>query len=447
MARIGLIGLWHLGSVAAAGLASLGHTVRATDPNPRTVASLRRGEPPVFEPRLAEAVARESGAGRLRFVASVAEAVEAAEAVFVTFDTPVDHNDRSDLTPIFDAADAIIECAAQIPRGCLIVVMSQVPAGTLAQLHERFSEAPALAARLIYQPENLRLGRALETFLAPDFLVVGAAEPEDADDFLRLYRGISTRFLPMSWESAELSKHAINAFLASSISFANELADLAEVSGADVREVMRVLRHDRRIGPQAFLDPGPGFSGGTLARDVQSLRALGARASLPTRLLDATLEVNRARLARLAERVAGACGGLRGATIALLGLTYKPRTSTLRRSASIDFAARLARAGASVRAHDPMVLAPCAETRGLMLAPDPYQAAQAADAVVLMTPWPEFRALDFGRLRASLARPVLMDAHNFLDRGAAEAAGLAYWGVGLGRAESRLRQRASVSTQ
>ena len=439
MARIGLIGLWHLGTVAAAGLASLGHSVRATDPDAGTIAALRRNEPPVFEPGLAEAVAREQAAGRLEFVISIAEAVEGAEAVYVTFDTPVDEHDRSDLAPILGAVDAIVRSAERIPRGVLIVVMSQVPAGTLAQLAAQLGEAAALDARVIYQPENLRLGRALETFLTPDFLVVGAADPDDAQEFLRLYTGISTHALPMSWESAELSKHAVNAFLASSISFANEVADLAEVTGADVREVMQVLRRDRRIGPQAFLDPGPGFSGGTLARDVQTLRGLGARASLPTRLLDAALEVNRGRLARLTERVAGACGGLRGATIALLGLTYKPGTSTLRRSASLEFAARLTRAGAHVRAHDPQVHAPTPETIGVTLAADPYEAAQAADAVVLMTPWPEFRALDFARLRASLARPVLVDAHNFLDRSAAGAAGLAYWGVGLGRAESPSR--------
>ena len=439
MARIGLIGLWHLGTVAAAGLASLGHSVRATDPDAGTIAALRRNEPPVFEPGLAEAVAREQAAGRLEFVISIAEAVEGAEAVYVTFDTPVDEHDRSDLAPILGAVDAIVRSAERIPSGVLIVVMSQVPAGTLAQLAAQLGEAAALDARVIYQPENLRLGRALETFLTPDFLVVGAADPDDAQEFLRLYTGISTHALPMSWESAELSKHAVNAFLASSISFANEVADLAEVTGADVREVMQVLRRDRRIGPQAFLDPGPGFSGGTLARDVQTLRGLGARASLPTRLLDAALEVNRGRLARLTERVAGACGGLRGATIALLGLTYKPGTSTLRRSASLEFAARLTRAGAHVRAHDPQVHAPTPETIGVTLAADPYEAAQAADAVVLMTPWPEFRALDFARLRASLARPVLVDAHNFLDRSAAGAAGLAYWGVGLGRAESPSR--------
>ena len=240
MARIGLIGLWHLGAVAAAGLASLGHAVRATDPECATVAALRRGEPPVFEPALAEAVAREQAAGRLQFVSSIAEAVDGAEAVYVTFDTPVDENDRSDLAPIFAAVDAIVQSAARIPPHVLIVVMSQVPAGTLAQLHMRLANAPELDARLIYQPESLRLGRALETFLAPDFLVVGAAEPGDAQEFLRLCRGISTHVLPMSWESAELSKHAINAFLASSISFANELADLAEVTGALVLSLIHI---------------------------------------------------------------------------------------------------------------------------------------------------------------------------------------------------------------
>lgn len=439
MARIGLIGLWHLGTVAAAGLASLGHTVRATDPCGATVAALGRGEPPVFEPGLAAAVEREQSAGRLHFVPSVEKAVEDAEAIYVTFDTPVDDNDRSDLAPIFAAVDAIVHSAARIPPNVLIVVMSQVPAGTLAQLATRFAAAPELGARLIYQPENLRLGQALETFLAPDFMVVGSLDPDDAQEFLRLYTKISTHALPMSWESAELSKHAVNAFLATSISFANELSDLAEVTGADVREVIQALRHDRRIGPHAFLDPGPGFSGGTLARDVQTLRELGAQASLATRLLDATLEVNRGRLARLAERVAGACGGLRGATIALLGLTYKPGTSTLRRSASLEFAARLSRAGARVRAHDPQVREESEETRGVVIAADPYEAATAADAVVLMTPWPQFRALDFARLRASLARPVLVDAHNFLDRDAVGSAGLAYWGVGLGRAESSRR--------
>jgi UDPglucose 6-dehydrogenase len=434
VARIGLIGLWHLGTVAAAGLASLGHAVRATDPDGATVAALGRGEPPVYEPGLTEAVARACAEGRLQFVATVAEAVDGADAVYVTFDTPVDESDRSDLAPTFAAIDAIVQAAPRISPGAFVVVMSQVPVGTMAQIAARLARAPALEARLIYQPENLRLGCALETFLAPDFLVVGSAEATHAQDFLCLYSRMITHPLPMSWESAELSKHAVNAFLATSISFANELADLAEVSGADVREVIRVLRQDRRIGPHSFLDPGPGFSGGTLARDLQTLRGAGAAASLPTPLLDAALEVNRGRLPRLARRVGSACGGLRGATIALLGLTYKPGTSTLRRSAALEFAARLRGAGARVRAHDPQVRTACAQTRGLTLAADAYEAARGADAVVLMTPWPEFRSLDFARLRASLAQPVLVDAHNFLDCGAARAAGLSYWGVGLGSA-------------
>ncbi len=442
MSKVAVIGLWHLGSVVAAGLASLGNAVRATDPDQELLAGLERGVPPVFEPGLAAAIARERESGRLKFVSSITEAVgQAAEAVFLTFDTPVDEDDQSDLRPIQDALDDVIRAAQP---GVLIVVMSQVPVGTLAQLAARVERVtPQLGARMVYQPENLRLGRALETFLKPDFLLVGAASPADAGQLFEIYAGVEARRLTMSWESAELSKHAVNAFLATSVSFANELGDLAERVGADVREVMGVLRHDQRIGARAFLDAGPGFSGGTLARDVQTLRRLGERAGLKTCQFDATLQVNRDRLPRLTERVRSACGDLRGAEVALLGLTYKPGTNTLRRSASLELARLLREAGARVRAHDPQVSGASAETRGLELAADPYEAVRGTHAAVLMTPWPEFRAINFGRLREAMARPALVDAHNFLDRTAVEAAGFAYFGVGLGDPPSRRMQKAA----
>jgi len=442
MSKVAVIGLWHLGPVVAAGLASLEHEVRATDPDPEILTGLQLGIQPVFEPGLAVALAREQGNGRLKFVDSIAEAVgQAPEAVFLTFDTPVDDDDQSDLRPIQDAVDEVIRAA--LP-GVLVVVMSQVPVGTLAQLAARVERiAPQLGARFVYQPENLRLGQALETFLKPDFLLVGAASPDDAGRIFEIYGAVKAPCLTMSWESAELSKHSVNAFLATSVSFANELGDLAERVGADVREVVRVLRHDRRIGARAFLDAGPGFSGGTLARDVQTLRRLGERAGVKTCQFDATLEVNRDRLPRLAERVRAACGDLRGANVALFGLTYKPGTNTLRRSASLDFARLLRTAGARVHAHDPQVSRANAETRGLELAANPYEAARGTHAAVLMTPWPEFRAIDFERLREAMARPAIVDAHNFLDRASAEAAGFAYFGVGLGETNSRSFEKAA----
>jgi len=429
MARLAVAGLWHLGCVAAAGLAKLGHTVCGTDFDPQTVRKLQRGAPPVFEPGLAELIAEQIGEGRLRFAFSCPEAIADAEYVFVTFDTPVDENDQSDLTAILSAFDAIVEDA---PHGVEIVVMSQVPVGTCRQLVERLrTRAPRLWFDLVYHPENLRLGEALHNFLHPDFLLVGADDEEAADRLLRLYAGVSAPSLTMSLTSAEMTKHALNAFLATSISLANELAGLAETCGADMRDVVRALRHDRRIGAHAFLDPGPGFSGGTLSRDVQALRRLGEQFGRKTSQLDATLAVNREQLSRLLEKIYSACGGLRGRRVGLLGLTYKPGTNTLRRSHALALARRLLEAGAQVRAFDPQLGEPTVETDGVTLCADPYQAAESADAVLLMTPWPEFKRLDLARLRRAVRQPVLLDAHNFLDDRAARVAGFHYCGVGI----------------
>ncbi len=429
MARLAVAGLWHLGCVAAAGLAKLGHTVRATDGDPQAVLQLLRGAPPVYEPGLAELIAEQAAEGRLRFVLSCSEAFADAEYIFVAVDTPVDENDQSDLAAILSTMDAIAEAA---PSGVEIVVMSQVPVGTCRQLAERLrTRAPRLLFDLVYQPENLRLGEALDIFLHPDFLVVGADDENAAARLLRLYAGVSAHSLTMSLASAEMTKHALNAFLATSIGFANELAGLAEICGADMRDIVRGLRHDRRIGPHAFLNPGPGFSGGTLGRDVQALRRLGKQCGRKTPQLDATLEVNREQLTRLLEKIASACGGLRGRRVGLLGLTYKPGTNTLRRSHALALARRLRDAGAQVRAFDPQLAKPTAETDGVALCTDPYQAAESADALLLMTPWPEFQRLDLARLRRAMREPVLIDAHNFLDDHAARDAGFHYRGVGI----------------
>ena len=437
--RLAVVGLWHLGAVASAALAHMGHTVRATDFDPDIVRKLQQGIPPVYEPGLAELIAEQTREGRLEFCFSCAEAFTQAEAVFITIDTPVDENDQSDLAPIEWAIDTIAEHA---PAGVEIVVMSQVPVGTCLRLAERLrNRAPRLAFQLVYHPENLRLGEALKTFLDPDFLLVGAEEQAAADHLLGLYNGVRAPHLKMSTTSAEMAKHALNAFLATSVSFANELAGLAEVCGADVRDVVRGMRHDRRIGSRAFLDPGPGFSGGTLGRDVHTLRRLGQQAGRSTAQLDATLEVNRQRLPSLIEKIRGACGGLRGIRVGLLGLTYKPGTNTLRRSHAVALGQLLVEAGSEVRAFDPQIREPRPETAGIVLCTDPYQAAEAADAILVMTPWPEFKHLDLARLHGAMRQPVLLDAHNFLDCHAARVAGLRYSGVGipeqvLARAES-----------
>ncbi len=429
MARIASVGLWHLGCVASAALASLGHTVCGTDPDAEVVHNLQQGVLPIYEPGLAALMAEQTRQGKLDFRCSPWEAFEKAEFIFLTFDTPVDENDQSNLTPL---ESALQEIARHVSRAVQIVVMSQIPVGTCQRFAERLRElAPQLPFSLVYQPENLRLGEALETFLRPDFLLVGAQDKAAAGRLLRLYDGILAPKLVVSWSSAEMAKHALNAFLATSISFANELADLADLSGADVRDVVRTLRLDRRIGEQAFLSPGPGFSGGTLGRDVQTLRGLAERAGRKARQLDATLAVNASRIPDLVARLRQVCGPLGGLRLGLLGLTYKPGTSTLRRSHALTMARLLAQEGAEVRGFDPQVAEPRPETMGILICPNPYQAAENADGVLLATPWPEFQTLDFARLGRVMRRPVLLDAHNCLDDRKVKEAGFRYCGRGI----------------
>jgi len=442
MARVALIGLWHLGTVAAVGLARLGHTVRATDPDSETVRRLQHNQPPLYEPGLTEALSSQLAAGSLSLDTNLASALSDAEVVFITFDIPVDENDQSDLSPIVAAFDTL---ALHAPSPVVIVLMSQVPVRTCRMLDARLrSHAPRLDFQLVYHPENLRLGEALKTFLLPDFLVVGAETPSAADRLVSLYAGVESSILRMSWESAEMAKHALNAFLATSISFANQIADLTELADADIRDVVRVLRADRRIGPHAFLSPGPGYSGGTLGRDVQALLCLAKRHSLPAPQLTATWEINQSRLGRLVGQVARTCSGLRGKRIALLGLTYKPGTDTLRRSHSLALAALLRRQGATVVAFDPCIASPRPETQEISLAANPQFALAGADAVILCTPWPEFRRLDLVALRKEVRTPCFFDCQNFLDPSAARNSGWDYHGVGIPCPSLRVKHKGAA---
>lgn len=429
MACIAVVGLWHLGCVVSAALAHLGHSVAGTDFDSEVVSGLQRGRPPIYEPGLKELISEQTREGRLGFHSSCQDAFADAEYIFITFDTPVDDSDQSDLTPVERALEAIVTHAR---AGVQIIIMSQVPVGTCQRLAQRLrGRSPAPACTLVYQPENLRLGGALQAFLHPDVIVVGAEDEGVARQVLRLYDGIEAPRLTMSWNSAEMAKHALNAFLATSISFVNELADLAEAGGADVRDVIRVLRLDRRIGPHAFLNPGPGFSGGTLARDVQALRCLGECVGCPTPQLDATLSVNAVRLPNLVGRIRRLCGPVKRLRVGLLGLTYKPGTNTLRRSHALALARLFLQEGNQVRAFDPQVLEPQPVTEGIALCSDLYQVAERADVIIVATPWPEFKKLDLPRLCRAMRQPILIDAHNCLNDQQARAAGFHYCGVGI----------------
>jgi UDPglucose 6-dehydrogenase len=424
-----VVGLWHLGCVVAACWAELGHRVVGVDPSAPAVEALRAGKPPIFEPGLAELIRENAQAERLTFTTDVVQAARGTRFVFITFDTPVDDDDRPDLGPLERALDAL---APALERGAIVVVSSQVPVGTCRRWRQRLRAAsPHGEVDLVYSPENLRLSEALACYLHPDRIVLGADDAVAAAQVRELFAPMTAPVLTMTLPSAEMAKHALNGFLATSVSFANEIATLCEASGADVLAVAEALRTDPRIGRRAFLSPGLGFAGGTLARDVQVLTQVGKAAHVATPLLDGVLDVNRRRPGLVLRRLTDVLGGVTGRTIGVLGLTYKAGTSTLRRSVALDVIASLVGAGARVKAFDPA--ADLAELDGrakFEVAPDAYAAAHGASALVVLTEWPEFHGLDFDHIRGVMAQPVILDGKNLLADLDLAARGFRYLGIG-----------------
>jgi UDPglucose 6-dehydrogenase len=421
--KICVSGLWHLGTVTAAGLASLGHDVIGLDADEATVAGLQHAKSPLYEPGLAELLRAGIDSDRLRFTTDVRLAVAGAEIVWITTDTPVDDEDQADTEHVLDAVTALFP---ELPNTVLIVLSSQLPAGSVRELERRY-EAAGCSQHVSFAcvPENLRLGKAVEAFLSPARIVAGV---RSATDRTRLERALAPLEAPVEWmsvESAEMTKHALNAFLAASIAFANEIALVCETVGADAKEVERGLKSDPRIGSRAYLSPGAAFSGGTLARDVAYLSAIR-----PLSLIPGIRSSNDLHRNWPAERLLDILKTMTGRTIAVWGLTYKPGTDTLRRSASVELCARLAAAGARVLAHDPVVRAlPAGLATSVRLCSTAAEAAHDADAVVIATEWPEYREL------ASTALPrgaVVVDANRFVGEAIAGRSDIRYFTVGRG---------------
>jgi UDPglucose 6-dehydrogenase len=402
--RIAVFGLWHLGSVTAACLAGAGHDVVGLDLDPDVVRGLRDGRAPLHEPGLDALVAEGLASGRLTFTDDPRAALADAEVVWVTFDTPVDEDDRADVEWVRGQLERIADA---LEPGTLVLLSSQLPAGFGRALADRWADRGVSVA---CSPENLRLGKAIEVFRNPERVVVGLDREEDRARVEALLAPFTDNVLWMSLESAEMSKHALNAFLATSVTFANELARLCEVTGADAKEVEASLKSEARIGPRAYLSPGAAFAGGTLARDVRFLQGFGEDTAVETPLLDGVLRSNerhrdwaRGHLSRLLDAEGDA-------PIAILGLTYKPGTSTLRRSSAVALCSWLADRGVAVSAFDP-----AAEDPEGVLPPSLTLAASATDAVrgaraaVVATPWPEFRELSADDLVAAMLQPVVID--------------------------------------
>jgi UDPglucose 6-dehydrogenase len=399
--RVTVLGLWHLGSVTAACLAAGGHDVVGLDPDADVVAHLAVGRPPLHEPGLAELLADGIEAGRLRFTADPADALAGADVLWVTFDTPVDDEDRADVGAVRAHLEGV---AGAIAPGTLVLISSQVPAGFSRALLDDWAERGVSVG---CSPENLRLGKAIEAFRNPDRVVVGLSEPADRARVEELLAPFTDQIVWMSLESAEMTKHALNAFLATSVTFANELARLCELTGADAREVEAGLKSEVRIGPRAYLAPGAPFAGGTLARDVRFLQGFGDAGGVATPLLDGLLTSNEALAGWVRTHLATLSGD---APVAVLGLTYKPGTSTLRRSSAVALCAWLAEHGRTVRAFDPVADVPAGVLPdSVELAPTALDALKGAGAAVVATPWPEFRSLTGDDIVAAMLDPIVID--------------------------------------
>ena len=431
--NIVVMGAGYVGLVSATCFAEFGVKVTCIDPNAERITRLQRGEIPIFEPGLDELVAKNMARETLRFDTMLQPAIASADAVFIAVGTPTRRGDGyADLTFVYQAAK---EIAQNLKKYTVVVTKSTVPVGTGREIARLIREENSQAEfDVCSNPEFLREGSAINDFMRPDRIILGC-ESERAETVMKaLYRPlylIETPMVVTGLETAELTKYAANAFLATKITFINEIADLCEKVGADVQTVAKGMGLDGRIG-RKFLHAGPGYGGSCFPKDTTALARTAQDKGAPLRLVEATIDINAKRKLHMAERVIAACGGnVSGKTIAVLGLTFKPNTDDMRDSVSLDVIPALQKAGAKIQAYDP---AGMEEAKTLLTnvswCTGPYQAMQKADAVVILTEWNEFRALDLVQMKAALKTPVLVDLRNIYRPEDMREVGFTYVSVG-----------------
>ncbi len=431
--KITMIGAGYVGLVSGACFADFGHDVTCVDVSQAKIDALHAGRMPIYEPGLADLVKANVDAGRLTFTTDLAPAAKGVDAIFIAVGTPSRRGDgHADLSYVYQAARDI---AAAVDGPTVVVTKSTVPVGTGDEVERILREvAPDLDIAVVSNPEFLREGAAIGDFKRPDRIVIGC-EDERAEAVMRaVYRPLYLNNAPLMFtkrRTAELIKYAANAFLAVKITFINEIADLCEAVGADVKDVSRGIGLDNRIGSK-FLHAGPGYGGSCFPKDTLALLKTADDEGVPQRIVEATVAVNDSRKRAMGRKIVAAMGGdVRGKIVGILGLTFKPNTDDMRDAPSLAIVQALLDAGGKVRAYDPegMEIA-----RPMMpdvaMCPDAYSVAADADAVAIVTEWDAFRALDLKRLAATMASPVLVDLRNVYDRVTAEAAGFAYSSVG-----------------
>ena len=431
--RVAMIGTGYVGLVSGACFADFGHVVTCIDKDASKIARLEQGEIPIFEPGLDQLVASNVREGRLSFTTQAAQAVREADAVFIAVGTPSRRGDGyADLSYVYAAAE---EVAGLVDGFTVVVTKSTVPVGTGDEIEAIFARVrPEADVAVVSNPEFLREGAAIEDFKRPDRVVVGTLDARAQDLMRELYRPLFLNETPILFterRTSELTKYAANAFLALKITFINEMADLCEAVGADVQQVSRGIGLDKRIGGK-FLHAGPGYGGSCFPKDTLALVRTASDAGAPTRLVETTVAVNDARKLKMADKILAALGGdAAGKTVALLGLTFKPNTDDMRDAPSLSIVPVLQAKGAHVRAFDPEGMHEAGKMLDdVVFAANAYEAAEGADAVVIVTEWDSFRALDLERLKSVMAAPVLVDLRNVYKPEDLRAQGFSYASVG-----------------
>src|SRR6187401_1026326 len=431
--RVAMIGTGYVGLVSGACFADFGHEVVCVDKDKEKIAALTRGEVPIYEPGLNDVVAINARAGRLKFTTELSGAVAEADAVFIAVGTPSRRGDGfADLSFVYDAAR---EIARALDGFTVVITKSTVPVGTGDEVERIVRETrPDADCAVVSNPEFLREGAAIRDFKLPDRIVIGTTDTRARELMNEIYRPLYLNRSPILFtgrRTAELIKYAANAFLATKITFINEIADLAEKVGADVQEVARGIGLDNRIGAK-FLHAGPGFGGSCFPKDTRALVKIALDHDVQLRIVEAVLGVNDNRKRAMARKVSNAVGGgLRGKTVAVLGLTFKPDTDDMREAPSIPLVTGLLDMGAKVRAHDPVGMEQARkELPDIEYCDDPYECVRGADAMVVVTEWVQYRTLDLARLKRELAQPVVVDLRNIYRPEEMAALGFTYESVG-----------------
>ncbi|MBE7729948.1 UDP-glucose/GDP-mannose dehydrogenase family protein [Komagataeibacter sp. FXV3] len=438
--KIAMIGAGYVGLVTGACFADFGHEVRCIDTDPRKIESLRSGGVPIYEPGLAELIASNVAADRLKFDLDLGWGVRDADVVFIAVGTPSRRGDGyADLSYVYQVAKDI---AAELQGYTVVVTKSTVPVGTGDEVERLIRETrPNADFTVASNPEFLREGAAIGDFKRPDRIVIGTTDPRAREVMSEVYRPLFLNQAPILFtdrRTSELTKYAANAFLATKITFINEIADLCEEAGANVQDVARGMGLDNRIGSK-FLHAGPGFGGSCFPKDVSALIKTGQDYGVPGRIIEAVANVNDQRKRAMGRKIIQAAGGdIRGKTVALLGLTFKPNTDDMRDAPSIAITRALRDAGANIRAFDPVGMEQARKVidEGVVFCKDPYETVAGADVMTVVTEWDAFRALDLTRVRGLMKSAILVDLRNVYNPTDVIKAGFTYTGVGRGQVKT-----------